>query len=344
MAHVLAERDGTNALLERARAGDEHAFAELTRPYRRELQFHCYRMLGSLEDAEDLLQETLLAAWRGLERFQGRSSLRAWLYRIATNRCLNHLRGRGPQPPSPEPPFQPPEPTSLEDPGWLEPYPDALLEGVADAAPGPDARYETREALELSFIAGLQKLPPRQRATFVLRDVLGFHTYEVVEMLDASEASIKSALQRARATLSQHGPVACREQAPAPRSPAEREVVQRFADAFLSADLDGLLMLLTDDALLTMPPAPHEYRGLPAIAAFQKASFAYRGARRVELLPARANGQPAFAAYVEDPQTLIARAAGLIVLGLRGERIAAISRFHYDHLFPRFGLPLELAS
>jgi RNA polymerase sigma-70 factor (TIGR02960 family) len=337
---VLLERDQAEALLHRARAGDEHAFAELTRPYRRELQVHCYRMLGSLQDAEDLLQETLLAAWRGLARFEGRSSLRAWLYRIATNRCLNALRDRGPRPPSPEPPFPPPEPTSWGDPGWLEPYPDALLAGVADTAPGPGARYETREAIELSFITGLQRLPPRQRAALVLRDVLGFHADEAAQMLGSSEASLKSALQRARATLSGRDRTRSWEQVPAPRSRHERTAVKKFADAFLAADLDGLLAVLTDDALLTMPPAPHEYQGLAAIAAFQQASFAYRARRRAWLLPVRANTQPAFGAYLEDPGTGAAPAAGLIVLAVSGEKIKAITRFHDDHLLPLFGLPL----
>lgn len=342
MAEAVLERDATERRLQRARAGDERAFAELTRPYRRELQFHCYRVMGSLQDAEDMLQETLLAAWRGLPSFESRSSLRAWLYRIATNRCLNALRDRGPRPESPEPPFETPEPTSWGDPGWLEPYPDALLEGVADAAPGPDARYETREAIELSFVVGLQKLPPRQRASLVLRDVLGFPTAEVAAMLDASEASIKSALQRARSALGQGKTSTARDLAPAPRSPLDRKVVAKFADAFLAADLDGLLTLLTEDALLTMPPAPHEYQGQAAIAAFQRASFGYRADRRVHLLPTRANTQPAFGAYLEDTQAGVARAAGLIVLTLRGEQIAAITRFHYDRLPLLFGLPLEL--
>lgn len=342
MSETRLQSAATETLLKRARSGDERAFAELTSPYRRELQFHCYRMLGSVPDAEDLLQETLLAAWRALPRFEGRSSLRAWLYRIATNRCLNALRDRPPRPEAPEPPFQPPEPTSWGDPGWLEPYPDALLETVADADPGPDARYETREAIELSFIAGLQKLPPRQRAALVLRDVLGFHTDEAAQMLDTSEPSVKSALQRARATLTKPHATSSRELPPVARSARERSVARRFADAFMAADLDGLLSLLTDDAVLTMPPAPHEYWGLPAIAAFERASFTYRGDRRLHLLPTRANTQPAFGAYLQDKQARVARAAGLIVLTLRGEQIAAMTRFHHERLLPRFGLPLEL--
>ncbi len=336
-------RPGANTtLLERARAGDDRAFAQLTTPYRRELQFHCYRMLGSVSDAEDMLQETLLAAWIALPRFEGRSSLRAWLYRIATNRALNALRDRPPRPEPPKPPFQPPEPTSWGDPGWLEPYPDTLLDAAADANPGPAARYETREAIELSFIAGLQKLPPRQRAALVLRDVLGFRTDETAQMLETSEPAVKSALQRARATLAEPHAASSHELTPAPGSERERSIARRFAEAFMAADVTALLSLLTDDAMLTMPPAPHEYRGLTAIAAFQSASFAYRGDRRLHLLPTRANTQPAFGAYMQDEETGLARAAGLIVLTLRGEQIAAVTRFHHDRLLPRFGLPLEL--
>jgi RNA polymerase sigma-70 factor (ECF subfamily) len=188
-------------ILARARAGDEQAFRELTDPYRRELQLHCYRIVGSVQDAEDLLQETLLAAWRGLEGFQERASVRAWLYRIATNRCLNALRDSGRRPQEVPPMVKPPEPTRRTEPVWLEPYPDGLLEGVADDSLGPAARYEAREATALAFVSALQHLPPRQRVVLVLRDVLGFRTAEAAEMLDTSDASVKGALQRARATL-----------------------------------------------------------------------------------------------------------------------------------------------
>src|SRR5215468_279776 len=223
----------TEGLLSRARAGDQDAFAELVGPYRRELQAHCYRILGSVPDAEDLVQETLLAAWRGLAGFEGRATVRAWLYRIATNRCLNALRDSGRRrPPPPEPPPGPPEPTLRDEPVWLEPYPDVLLEGIADSLPGPEARYEARETIELAFIAALQHLPPRQRAVLVLRDVLGFHTAEVAAMLDSTEDSVKGALKRARATLGQRLPAAGRQRAPAPRSPEERALVRRFADAY----------------------------------------------------------------------------------------------------------------
>src|SRR4051794_22179850 len=212
-------------ILARARAGDEDAFAELTDPYRRELQLHCYRIVGSVQDAEDLLQETLLAAWRGLEGFEGRSTVRAWLYRIATNRCLNALRDRGRRPQEVPPMVEPPEPSRRTEPVWLEPYPDVLLEAVADSSPGPETRYETREAIALAFVAALQHLPPRQRAVLVLRDVLGFHAAETADILDSSEASVKGALQRARATLEARLPSGNREHAPLPHSPRERELV-----------------------------------------------------------------------------------------------------------------------
>src|SRR5258707_2361357 len=211
------------SLLTRAAQGEQEAFRELTDPHRRELQVHCYRILGSMQDAEDALQETLLGAWRGLERFEQRASLRAWLYRIATNRCLNALRDAGRRPPPPlDLPFDTPEPTRVGEPTWLQPYPDVLLEGIVDASPGPDARYETRETIELAFIAALQHLPPRQRAALVLRDVLGFHAVEVADMLDTSEDSVKSALKRARATLEQRLPPTDRDGSPLPDSPGER--------------------------------------------------------------------------------------------------------------------------
>ena len=206
-------------MLRRARAGDEQAFRALTDPYRRELQVHCYRMTGSLTDAEDMLQETLLAAWRGLAGFQERSSLRSWLYRIATNQCLNALRRASRRTPAePIPPFQPPEPSRRGEITWLQPYPDALLEGIADTAPAPDARYQATEPIELAFIAGLQRMPPRQAATLVLRDVLGFAADEVAGMLGTSPTAVKGTLQRARAALDEHRDQARRGRASRPGS------------------------------------------------------------------------------------------------------------------------------
>jgi RNA polymerase sigma-70 factor (TIGR02960 family) len=334
----------TATALSRARAGDGDAFRELTEPYRRELQLHCYRILGSVQDAEDVLQETLFAAWRGLGRFEERASVRSWLYRIATNRCLNALRGAGRRPRRPPPPpgpgFEAPEPTRRPEPAWLEPYPDALLEGLPDGSPGPEARYETKEALALAFVAGLQRLPPRQRAVLVLRDVLGFRAAETAGMLDASEVSVNSALQRARATLGARLPAA-RDPAPLLGSRQERAVVARFVDAFQSADVDRLVALLTDDASLTMPPQPLEYLGHAAIAGFYL-SRTWWGTRAARLVPTRANGQPAFGYYLENPLALIFHAHGLVVLTLEGEWISAITRFGDKGLFPHFGLPRTL--
>jgi RNA polymerase sigma-70 factor (TIGR02960 family) len=324
--------------LSRARAGDEEAFRELIEPYRGELQLHCYRILGSVQDAEDLLQETLLAAWRGLERFAGRSSLRAWLYRIATNRCLNALRRKGRRPREVAAIAEPPRPTHRSEPIWLEPYPDALLETVADTSPGPEARYQFKEAVGLAFVSGLQHLPPRQRVVLVLRDVLGFRGAEVADMLETSEAGVKGALQRARATLETRLPAPDRERAPLPRSGPERELVSRFADAVESGDVDGVVSLLTDDAWLTMPPQPFEYQGHAAIAGFLHDRAALRGVP-LRLLPTRANGQPAFGCYLPDADAATARPYGLMVLTLEGDRISAITWFGDSHVFPHFGLP-----
>jgi RNA polymerase sigma-70 factor (TIGR02960 family) len=328
--------------MDRARGGDERAFAELADPYRRELQVHCYRMLGSLTDAEDMLQETLLAAWRGLPGFQQRSSLRSWLYRIATNQCLNALRTASRRAVAePVPPFQPPEPTRRGEITWLQPYPDTLLEGIADTAPGPDARYQATEAVELAFVAGLQRMPPRQAAALVLRDVLGFTAQEVASMLGTSQTAVKGALQRARAALDQHREEAF-GRAPRPGSAGERALARRFADAYVNADIDGVVALLTDDAWLSMPPAPHQYQGTAAIQSFLRATFSYRGDRRMYLVPTRANTQPALAGYLSDPARPAAAPAGLFVLTMAGQQIHAITRFHLDELYPRFGLTRSL--
>lgn len=334
----------TESTLARARSGDGEAFRELTEPYRREIQAHCYRILGSVQDAEDTVQETFFAAWRGLEGFQERSSVRAWLYRIATNRCLNALRdaGRRPQPRRPtRPPEDVPEPTRRSASIWFEPYPDTLLEDLPDHAPGPEARYETREALGLAFVAGLQRLPPRQRAVLVLRDVLGFRTSEVADLLESSGVSVNSALQRARTALDGVRPAGGRDRAPLPRSPREREVVRRFVDAMEDSDVDGLVALLTDDAWLTMPPEPLEYQGHAAIARFYE-TRAWWGGRTLRLVLTRANGQPAFGCYCRDPHRPVAQAFGMGVLTLEGGRISAITHFGDNGLLPLLGLPLTL--
>jgi RNA polymerase sigma-70 factor (TIGR02960 family) len=332
----------TEDLVSRAHAGDESAFRELVDPYRRELHLHCYRMLGSVQDAEDLWQETLLAAWRGLDRFEGRASLRAWLYRIATNRCLNALRDRKRRPQEVSLMVEPPEPTRMAEPTWLEPYPDALLEGVADADAGPEARYETRESVGLAFVAALQHLPPRQRAALVLRDALGFDTTEAAAMLGSSEGSVKGALQRARATLDERLPPGGLERAPLPDSARERELVGHFAAAVERGDTHGIVSLLTNDAWLRMPPEPYEYQGGAAIVRFLEDRAARRGAH-YQLVPTRANGQPAFGCYLPDPHAPIARAYGMMVLMLTEDRVSAITWFSERRLFSHFGLPRTVA-
>ena len=336
----------TEAALERARGGDDRAFGELTDPYRNELQLHCYRILGSVQDAEDILQETLLAAWRGLGQYEGRASLRTWLYRIATNRCLNALRasGRRPRTDLAGPSFLTAEPTRRGEPLWLEPYPDVLVEGIPDVSAGPEARYEAKEAIALAFVTAVQHLPPRQRAVLVLRDVLGFRSSEVAYMLDSSEASVTSALQRARATMSDRLPGPDRERAPLPRSARERDIASRFATAFAGNDIDGVVALLTDDAWFTMPPITLEFQGPEAIAGFLRDISGWRGPRCYRLVETRANGQPAFGCYLQDPQASVFRAHGMIVLTLEGERISAVTRFVDNSTMARFGLPRMLAE
>jgi len=330
----------TASTLAQARAGDEQAFRELTDPYRGELLAHCYQILGSVADAEDMLQETLLAAWRGLPGFEGRSSVRSWLHRIAVNGCLNALRDRSRRPREVPMMAEPPQPTRMADPVWVEPYPDMLLDGVPDAAPGPEARYDTKEAVELAFVTALQHLPPRQRAVLVLRDVLGYPAAEAAGMLDTTEASVKGALQRARAALQARLPTG-RDRAPLPGSPRERQLAGRFAAAVEDGDIDAVLTLLTSDAWLTMPPEPYEYQGPAAIAAFLRHRAVLRGAP-LRLVPTRANTQPAFGCYLPCAHTPIARPYGMIVLTLHGDQISAITWFSDNSVFPHFGLPRAL--
>ena len=330
----------TERTLARARAGDEDAFRELTGPYRRELQLHIYRIVGSVQDAEDLLQETLLAAWRGLEHFQERASVRAWLYRIATNRSLDALRASKRRPER-ERMTQMPEPTRWGEPLWLEPYPDVLLEGVADDAPGPEARYETKEAIALAFVVGLQHLSPQQRAVLVLRDVLGYRAAEVAEMLEISGASVNSLLRRARAAFESRLPSSGRERAPLPNSTLEREIVARFAETVETGDIDGMVALLSDDAWVTMPPLPHAYQGRDAIGTFLRGSAQRRGAP-LRLVATRANGQPAFGCYLSVSESDLARAYAMFVLTLEGEQISAITWFADSSVFSQFDLPRTL--
>jgi RNA polymerase sigma-70 factor (ECF subfamily) len=301
-------------------------------------------MLGSVQDAEDALQDTLLAAWQGLGGFiEERASLRTWLYRIATNRCLNARRAarRRPAREWNIPKVEPPEPTGLGEVVWLEPYPDALLEGGLGGPPSPEARYEQTEAISLAFVTALQVLPPRQLAVLVLRDVLGFHADEVADMLDSTVESVTSALKRARASLQRHRPLnADHERAPAADSSAEDAIVAKFVLAWESADLDALVALLTEDVFTSMPPMPFEYEGRDAVARFCASIFG--AGRRFDLVPTRANGQPAFGAYLRTPSG-ISHGTGLYVLTLAGDRICAMTRFD-NSMLPWFGLPRSIPS
>ncbi len=335
----------SSSVLDRARTGDEQAFRELTAPYVLELHVHCYRMLGSLVDADDLLQETLIAAWRGLAGFEGRSSLRAWLYRVATNRCLNAVRDARRRPPTqPVAPFVPPEPSRRGETTWLQPYPDAWLGDLGDVAPGPAAIYETRAGVELAFLAALQRLPPRQTAAVILADVLGFSTAEMADMLESSPTAVKGTLQRGRAGLARQRDCAAHQPAGGRGSAAERDLASRFAAAFSAGDVDGVIALLTDDAWLAMPPASHEYVGSAAIAGFLRTSTEWRGRRRLRLVRTRANGQPAFGCYLSRQDEPTTHPTGVLVLTMSGDRISTITRFLDDNLHRQFGLADEIPA
>jgi RNA polymerase sigma-70 factor (ECF subfamily) len=327
----------TAELLSAAMSGDQDAFAELVAPLRGELRLHCYRILGSVTDAEDAVQETLVTAWRGLPGFDGRSSLRTWLYRVATTRSLNVLRARRRRIPIPATPpaGNPPPPTRVGEVRWLEPYPDAYLDEIPDAAAGPAGIYETREAVSLAFITALQLLPPRQRAVLVLRDVLEFPARQVAEILDVTEQSVTSALKRARSTLAAHreSPAA---DPPSAGTTAEERLVARLVDAWERADVPGIVALLSQDVRVTMPPLPFEYEGRDLAGEFFRA-VAFRDGRRYRLLPTRANGQPAVAAYLLDPHTGVGHPSGLLVLTVTGGRVAAVTRFE-SGVFAHFGL------
>jgi RNA polymerase sigma-70 factor (TIGR02960 family) len=328
------------ALVDRARAGDEEAFRQLVDIHRSGLALHCYQILGSSQDADDVVQEVLVAAWQGLRGFEARSSLRTWLYRIATNRCLNALRSshRHQRRQALGLDSDVPEPNRIGEVVWLEPFPDDRLSDVIDPAPGPEARYEGREAISLAFVTALQLLPPRQRAVLVLRDVLGYSAREAAGMLDSTEASVNSALTRARSNL-QHGLGATAGQAPppAPHSPAERHLVERLTTAYQSGDVKVIVSLLTDDAVLTTPLSPAYYQGREICERFL-ASCVFRNGRTYRLIATRANGQPAFGVYVNDRVTDIAHANGMLVLTLAGQRICTMTRFD-NSVMPQFGLP-----
>jgi RNA polymerase sigma-70 factor (TIGR02960 family) len=321
-------------LVARAKAGDQEAFRDLVEPYRAELRMHCYRILGSIQDAEDALQETLLAAWRGLGGYQERASVRTWLYSIATNRALNMLRAAKRRPQVEMPPdVSLPEPTRWTDPLWLDPYPDVLIDRELEGPPGPEARYETKEAISLAFVTALQLLPARQRAALILRDVLGFRAAEVAEMLETTLDSVTSALKRARATLEDRPQT---EAPPHPDSPAERELVEELATAFEANDVDGIVALLADDVRLTMPPLPLQFIGRQEATRFYAIVAARPGRRR--LVRTRANGQPALAFYSRDDTGGVFRATSLMVVTIAGGRVSALTRFD-PRVLEHFGLP-----
>jgi RNA polymerase sigma-70 factor (ECF subfamily) len=333
----------TADMITMAQGGDGDAFRALTAPYRRELQAHCYRMLGNLHDAEDALQDSLLDAWRGLRRFEGRASIRTWLYRITTNRCLKTLRSASRRPATEWnlPEVEPPEPTRFGDIVWLEPFPDSLLEQARTVPLGPEARYQQNESISLAFVTAVQTLPPRQVAVLILRDVLGFHAEEVAAMLDSTLESVNSALKRARAGLHRRVvPTGEREPAPASGSAAEHALATSFTRAYESGDIEALVSLFTADVNVSMPPIPLEYQGRDVVARLFAAVLG--PARRFDLVPARANGQPAFGTYLRA-RTGIRHGTGLVVLTLTGNRICSITRFD-NAVFPWFGLPRSLPA
>ncbi|NEN05927.1 sigma-70 family RNA polymerase sigma factor [Diaminobutyricibacter tongyongensis] len=327
----------------RAQAGDGEAFRELVEPHRRELQVHCYRMLGSVQDAEDALQDTLLTAWQGLSGFEGRSSLRTWLYRIATNRCLNARRAAGRRAAKEWdiPDIEPPEPSRMGEIVWLEPYPDSFLDGV-DVPLGPEVHYEQTESISLAFVTALQILPPRQVAVLILRDVLGFRAAEVADMLDASVESVNSALKRARAGLRRDLPDRDGQaRMLAAGSPEERALVAEWARAYTSGDVNEVVALLTSDVRLSMPPMALEYLGREAVGRFF--GLIMRPGRIYDLVPTRANGQPAFAMYSHSNAGGMRHGTGLVVLEFRNDGVSGITRFD-SSVLPSFGLPRSLPS
>jgi RNA polymerase sigma-70 factor, ECF subfamily len=333
-------------LLQAARAGDHDAFGRLVEPHRRELQAHCYRMLGSYADAEDALQETLLRAWRALPRFEERSSLRSWLYRIATNASLRAIEQRPKRVlpidygPASDPHDGPAEPVS--DPIWLEPYPDTDL-GLAGRA-GPDARYEQREAVELAFIAALQHLPARQRAVLILRDVIGFSARETARVLETTPVSVDSALQRAHKTVDERLPSQSQQQTLRLVGDDElSQLVERFVAAWERHDVDAVVSMLAEDARLVMPPLPTWVDGREQVAVFLRA-YPFSGIRRWRMVPTSANGQPALATYAWDERSAAFMSHSLSVLTLREGKIEEITAFMTRDPFPHFHLPASIAG
>lgn len=321
---------GEARLIDAAKRGEETAFVELTSQHRRALHVHCYRLLGSLHDADDALQETLLNAWRALPDFEARAPLRAWLYRIATNVSLRMIERR-------REPAVPPG-------TYLQPYPDDLFNDLPSAEPGPEEKAILSEGVGLAFIAAMQVLPPRQRAVLVLRDALGWRAAEVAALLDDSVASVNSALQRARAAIVREQEAGTLARANRPASNAEEgDVIRRFQEAWARVDIEAIVGLLSDDALLTMPPDQGRVEGAEAIGHFFATEPAGGRLDRITLVPVRANGQPALACYADEEGEGEHRAYGVMVLALAGERVAGITGFPRDaSLFERFGLPVIL--
>ena len=333
-------------LLEAARAGDEDAFARLTEPHRRALHAHCYRMLGSVADAEDALQEALLRAWRGLASFEGRSSLRSWLYAIATNACLRAIERRPKRvlpidyAPAADPHDGLGEP--LVESVWVEPYPDETL-GLEDGLAGPEARYEQRESVELAFIAALQHLPARQRAVLILRDVLGFSAREAAGILETTPTGVDSALQRAHKAVDERLPERSQQAVLGSLDDQGlREIVDRYVDAFERADVDAVVSMLAADGAMTMPPLPTWYRGREAVAAFLSTDVLRD--KRWRVVPARANGQLAFGNYRWDEQREAFEPRSISVLTLAREGIAEITTFLGPGLLLLFGLPEQIEA
>lgn len=335
--------DGADAGLARARAGDDAAFTRLVEPLRRELHVHCYRMLGSAHDADDALQDALVRAWRGLARFEGRSSLRSWLYTVATRTCLDTVKSRGrramPVDLSPSSERAVVGDVALSEVAWLGPYPDAGLTG--DLA-GPDARYEQREAVELAFVAALQHLTGNQRAALLLFEVLGFSAAEIAEMMDTTTVSVNSALQRARRIVAEKVPSRTQQQTLREVDDARvREIVAGFSAALEDGDADALVALLTQDVTWSMPPLPHWYHGLEAVADFA-VRVPITGCGDWRHLPTSANGQPAVGCYLWDDDAGAHLAWSVDVLTLRGDRIAEITSFVGPDNLALLGLPASL--
>ena len=338
------QADRSAGFLQAALSGNQGAFGMLTEPYRGELTSHCYRMLGSLQDAEDMVQETLLRAWRKLESFAGRATLRAWLYKIATNACLDELRRRPKRafPPALRGPMIPGE-TPLPpvfDPIWLEPFPDELL---APREHDPAARYESRESITLAFLSALHTLAPRQRSVLILCDVLDWQANEVADLLDTSVASINSLLYRARSRMEAGYSVQTYQQIKASQvDPGTGKLLERYVQAWETADVDSLVALLSEDATFPMPPFPQWRQGRPAIRALvSNTILAGEAAGRWLLKPVRANGTYGFAWYRLDEVSSSYHAFAIQVLTIRGDLISDVTTFGFPNLFPHFGLPPE---